>query len=162
MSKPQVGISSMWYEGNPCNMHLLNLAEHVKAGVVSQETQAQSNWCAEQSAEVLVEQLAGWPGGGVCSSVGCGCVPALGAAQQLVVIVLWVRHSCAKGGICRWRQQQLTLCPASASRRMCPCMLSLGCCVVTIAAARSKMQAWLVTASTPLVCPMVSPWALTA
>jgi dihydroxyacid dehydratase/phosphogluconate dehydratase len=35
MSKPQVGISSMWYEGNPCNMHLLSLAEHVKAGVVS-------------------------------------------------------------------------------------------------------------------------------
>jgi len=35
MGKPQVGISSMWYEGNPCNMHLLNLAEHVKAGVVS-------------------------------------------------------------------------------------------------------------------------------
>lgn len=35
MGKPQVGISSMWYEGNPCNMHLLSLAEHVKAGVVS-------------------------------------------------------------------------------------------------------------------------------
>lgn len=33
MGKPQVGISSMWYEGNPCNMHLLSLAEHVKAGV---------------------------------------------------------------------------------------------------------------------------------
>lgn len=23
----------MWYEGNPCNMHLLNLAEEVKKGV---------------------------------------------------------------------------------------------------------------------------------
>ena len=33
MSKPQVGISSVWYEGNPCNMHLLDLAEHVKKGV---------------------------------------------------------------------------------------------------------------------------------
>jgi dihydroxy-acid dehydratase len=31
--KPQVGISSMWFEGNPCNMHLLDLAGHVKAGV---------------------------------------------------------------------------------------------------------------------------------
>jgi dihydroxyacid dehydratase/phosphogluconate dehydratase len=31
----QVGISSMWYEGNPCNMHLLDLAEEVKRGVVS-------------------------------------------------------------------------------------------------------------------------------
>jgi len=33
MGKPQVGISSMWYEGNPCNMHLLNLAQEVKKGV---------------------------------------------------------------------------------------------------------------------------------
>jgi dihydroxy-acid dehydratase len=31
--KPQVGIASMWFEGNPCNMHLLDLAGHVKAGV---------------------------------------------------------------------------------------------------------------------------------
>lgn len=33
MSKPQVGICSVWYEGNPCNMHLLELSEKVKAGV---------------------------------------------------------------------------------------------------------------------------------
>ncbi|MCB0328480.1 MAG: dihydroxy-acid dehydratase [Bdellovibrionales bacterium] len=33
MKKPQVGISSVWYEGNTCNMHLLNLAEKVKEGV---------------------------------------------------------------------------------------------------------------------------------
>ena len=33
MSKPQVGIASVWYEGNTCNMHLLELAEAVKAGV---------------------------------------------------------------------------------------------------------------------------------
>src|SRR3954468_83542 len=35
MDKPQVGIASVWYEGNPCNMHLLDLAEHVKQGVVA-------------------------------------------------------------------------------------------------------------------------------
>jgi len=34
MDKPQVGICSVWYEGNPCNMHLLELSEHVKKGVV--------------------------------------------------------------------------------------------------------------------------------
>ncbi|KAL7520822.1 hypothetical protein ACHAWX_005523 [Stephanocyclus meneghinianus] len=34
MNKPQVGICSVWYEGNPCNMHLLQLSEHVKEGVV--------------------------------------------------------------------------------------------------------------------------------
>lgn len=33
LAKPQVGISSVWFEGNPCNMHLLQLAEKVKEGV---------------------------------------------------------------------------------------------------------------------------------
>lgn len=33
MAKAQVGISSIWYEGNTCNMHLLDLAEKVKQGV---------------------------------------------------------------------------------------------------------------------------------
>jgi dihydroxy-acid dehydratase len=33
LKKPQVGICSMWYEGNTCNMHLDQLAAHVKAGV---------------------------------------------------------------------------------------------------------------------------------
>ncbi|MEZ4267478.1 MAG: dihydroxy-acid dehydratase [Myxococcota bacterium] len=33
MGKAQVGIASMWYEGNTCNMHLNDLAAHVKSGV---------------------------------------------------------------------------------------------------------------------------------
>ncbi len=33
MEKAQVGIASVWYEGNPCNMHLLQLAEKAKEGV---------------------------------------------------------------------------------------------------------------------------------
>src|SRR6056297_3975065 len=33
MNKPQVGIGSMWYEGNTCNMHLLDLGAKVKEGV---------------------------------------------------------------------------------------------------------------------------------
>jgi dihydroxy-acid dehydratase len=33
MQKPQVGIASVWYEGNSCNMHLLDLAADVKQGV---------------------------------------------------------------------------------------------------------------------------------
>ncbi len=33
MGKPQVGIASVWYEGNTCNMHLLDLAAAVKEGV---------------------------------------------------------------------------------------------------------------------------------
>ncbi|MGE0448994.1 MAG: dihydroxy-acid dehydratase [Vicinamibacterales bacterium] len=35
MDKPQVGIASVWYEGNPCNMHLLDLATAVKEGVAA-------------------------------------------------------------------------------------------------------------------------------
>ena len=35
MDKPQVGIASVWYEGNSCNMHLLDLAAEVKAGVTA-------------------------------------------------------------------------------------------------------------------------------
>ena len=35
LEKPQVGISSVWFEGNPCNMHLLELAAKVKEGVVA-------------------------------------------------------------------------------------------------------------------------------
>ncbi len=33
MTKAQVGISSVWYEGNPCNMHLNELAAKVKESV---------------------------------------------------------------------------------------------------------------------------------
>lgn len=33
LSKAQVGISSVWYSGNPCNMHLLDLNNRVRDGV---------------------------------------------------------------------------------------------------------------------------------
>ena len=35
MNKAQVGIASVWFEGNPCNMHLLDLAARVKEGVTA-------------------------------------------------------------------------------------------------------------------------------
>jgi len=35
MNKPQVGIGSMWYEGNSCNMHLADLAAEVRKGVAA-------------------------------------------------------------------------------------------------------------------------------
>lgn len=35
MNKAQVGIASVWYEGNTCNMHLNKLADKVKEGVVA-------------------------------------------------------------------------------------------------------------------------------
>ena len=30
MNKPQIGIASTGYDGNPCNMHLNNLAAEIK------------------------------------------------------------------------------------------------------------------------------------
>ncbi len=33
LNKAQVGISSVWYSGNPCNMHLLDLNHRVREGV---------------------------------------------------------------------------------------------------------------------------------
>ena len=33
MHKAQIGIASVWWEGNTCNMHLNDLAAHVKTGV---------------------------------------------------------------------------------------------------------------------------------
>ena len=33
MAKAQVGISSVWYSGNPCNMHLMDFNNKVKEGV---------------------------------------------------------------------------------------------------------------------------------
>ncbi len=35
MNKAQVGIGSVWYDGNTCNMHLNTLADEVKQGVVA-------------------------------------------------------------------------------------------------------------------------------
>jgi dihydroxy-acid dehydratase len=35
MNKAQVGIASMWYEGNSCNMHLDQLADKVKEGMTA-------------------------------------------------------------------------------------------------------------------------------
>ena len=35
MNKAQVGIGSVWYEGNPCNMHLRDLGDKVKEGVTA-------------------------------------------------------------------------------------------------------------------------------
>ena len=31
---PQVGVASVWWEGNPCNMHLLDLGKTVKKAVI--------------------------------------------------------------------------------------------------------------------------------
>eukprot|EP00227_Mantoniella_beaufortii_P011170 CAMPEP_0197592176 /NCGR_PEP_ID=MMETSP1326-20131121/14853_1 /TAXON_ID=1155430 /ORGANISM="Genus nov. species nov., Strain RCC2288" /LENGTH=613 /DNA_ID=CAMNT_0043157841 /DNA_START=70 /DNA_END=1911 /DNA_ORIENTATION=+ len=37
MNRAQVGISSVWWEGNPCNKHLMDLALRVKEGVQAED-----------------------------------------------------------------------------------------------------------------------------
>jgi len=37
MNKPQIGIASTGYDGNPCNMHLNNLAYQLKKQVNKKE-----------------------------------------------------------------------------------------------------------------------------
>ncbi len=37
MAKPQIGIASTGYEGNPCNIHLNGLSVHVKKGIQSND-----------------------------------------------------------------------------------------------------------------------------
>jgi dihydroxy-acid dehydratase len=32
LNKPQVGVGAVWYDSNPCNMHLADLGNHVKRG----------------------------------------------------------------------------------------------------------------------------------
>jgi len=36
-TSPHVGIASVWWEGNPCNMHLLDLAKEVKKAVLARD-----------------------------------------------------------------------------------------------------------------------------
>ncbi|MCA9523825.1 MAG: dihydroxy-acid dehydratase, partial [Myxococcales bacterium] len=37
LAKPQIGVASMWYEGNTCNMHLDDLAALVAEGIAEAE-----------------------------------------------------------------------------------------------------------------------------
>ena len=53
IDRVQVGISSVWYEGNPCNMHLLELADFVKEGV--QSAGLVGFRCASKAATLRVE-----------------------------------------------------------------------------------------------------------
>lgn len=32
-TSPQVGVASVWWEGNPCNMHLLDLGKTTKKAI---------------------------------------------------------------------------------------------------------------------------------
>lgn len=125
MNKPQVGIASMWWEGNPCNMHLLDLAGHVKKGVedaglvgmrfntigvsdgISMGTEGMSY--SLQSRDLIadsIETVMGgqWYDGNICIP-GCdknmpGCVIAMARVNRpsLMVYGGTIRAGCSKKG----------------------------------------------------------------
>lgn len=112
LSKAQVGIASVWFEGNPCNMHLLDLAAKVKEGVtaaglvgmrfntigvsdgISMGTEGMS--FSLQSRDLIADSIETIMGGqwydGVITIPGCdknmpGCVMAAGRLNRPSIMV---------------------------------------------------------------------------
>ncbi len=124
MDKPQVGIASCWYEGNPCNMHLNTLAEKVKEGVqaaglvgmrfntigvsdgISMGTEGMS--FSLQSREIIADSIetvmaAQWYDANI-SLPGCdknmpGCLIAMGRLNRPAIMVYGgtIRAGCCQG-----------------------------------------------------------------
>ncbi|MEM6331959.1 MAG: dihydroxy-acid dehydratase [Planctomycetota bacterium] len=125
MHKPQVGIAAMWYEGNPCNMHLNDLAGDVHAGVteagcvgmrfntigvsdgISMGTDGMG--FSLQSREIIADSIetvcsAQWYDG-LVALPGCdknmpGCVIAMGRLNRPSIMVYGgtIKPGCAKVG----------------------------------------------------------------
>jgi dihydroxy-acid dehydratase len=112
MNKPQVGIASVWFEGNPCNMHLLDLAAKVKEGVqaagmvgmrfntigvsdgISMGTDGMS--FSLQSRDLIADSIETIMGGqwydGCISIPGCdknmpGCIMAMGRLNRPAIMI---------------------------------------------------------------------------
>ncbi len=124
MNKPQVGIASVWFEGNPCNMHLNKLAAKVKEGVqsvglvgmrfntigvsdgISMGTDGMSY--SLQSREIIADSIetvmaAQWYDANI-SLPGCdknmpGCVIAMGRLNRPSIMVYGgtIRAGCCRG-----------------------------------------------------------------
>ena len=125
MNKAQVGIASVWYEGNSCNMHLLNLADEVRTGVreagmvgmrfntvgvsdgISMGTEGMSY--SLQSRDLIADSIETVMGGqwydANISLPGCdknmpGCIMAMGRVNRpsLMVYGGTIRAGCSAGG----------------------------------------------------------------
>jgi dihydroxy-acid dehydratase len=129
MNKAQVGIASVWYEGNPCNMHLLDLADEVKQGVVaanlvgmkfntvgvsdaiSMGTEGMS--FSLQSRDLIADSIETIMGGqwydGLIALPGCdknmpGCLIAMGRLNRPAIMVY---GGTIRAGI--WKDQKLDI-----------------------------------------------------
>jgi dihydroxy-acid dehydratase len=125
MQKAQVGIVSCWYEGNSCNMHLLNLAARVKEGVeaadlvglrfntigvsdgISMGTEGMSY--SLQSRDLIADSIETVVGAqwydGVITLPGCdknmpGCIMALGRLNRPGFMIYGgtIKPGCGRGG----------------------------------------------------------------
>jgi dihydroxy-acid dehydratase len=112
MNKAQVGIASVWYDGNTCNMHLNKLADQVKEGVtkaglvgmrfntigvsdgISMGTEGMS--FSLQSRDLIADSIETVMGGqwydGLIALPGCdknmpGCVMAMGRLNRPAIMV---------------------------------------------------------------------------
>lgn len=125
MNKAQVGICSVWYEGNTCNMHLMDLAARVKQGVsdagmvgmrfntigvsdgISMGTDGMSY--SLQSRDLIADSIetvmsAQWYDG-LVAIPGCdknmpGCIMAMGRLDRPALMVYGgtIRAGCSKKG----------------------------------------------------------------
>lgn len=132
MNKPQIGIGSVWYEGNSCNIHLLELGEAVKKGVtqaglvgmrfntigvsdgISMGTEGMSY--SLQSRDLIADSIETIMGGqwydGLIALPGCdknmpGCLMAMGRLNRPSIMVY--------GGTIRpgkWKEQPLDIVSA--------------------------------------------------
>lgn len=125
MDKPQIGIASVWYEGNPCNMHLRDLAEDVSKGVIdSGMISRQFNTIGVSDAismgtdgmsyslpsrDVIADSIETIMGGmwydGLIALPGCdknmpGCVMAMGRLNRPAIMVYGgtIRPGCTSTG----------------------------------------------------------------
>jgi len=125
MNKAQVGIASVWFEGNPCNMHLLDLAKEVKKGVedvgllgmrfntigvsdgMSMGTDGMSY--SLQSRDLIADSIETIMGGqwydALIALPGCdknmpGCVMAMGRLNRPSIMVYGgtIRPGCSRSG----------------------------------------------------------------
>ncbi len=125
MNKGQVGIASVWYEGNPCNMHLLDLAAKVKEGVqqagligmrfntigvsdgISMGTEGMS--FSLQSRDLIADSIETVMGGqwydGLIALPGCdknmpGCLMAMGRLNRPAIMIYGgtIRPGCTQKG----------------------------------------------------------------
>ena len=127
LNKAQVGIAACWFEGNPCNMHLGDLGDHVRGGVtdagligmrfdtigvsdgISMGTDGMSY--SLQSRDLIADSIETVVGAqwydGLITLPGCdknmpGCVMAMGRLDRPAIMVYGgtIRAGCATiGGV---------------------------------------------------------------